>query len=198
MKKIIYLFTPIFIVITIISGVIAPAINMSEDISQKVFRLHIRANSDSDEDQKIKLIVRDELLDKTKDLFNGCSSVCEAVKRTNNNISFIENTVNKIIKIKGFNYNCTVKTDKEYFETRKYESFTLPAGIYDALIIELGQGKGHNWWCVMFPAVCISGCTDEFDSVLTEEEKKMIEEDKYVVKFKIVEVYERLKSVHSA
>ena len=194
MKKAIYLFTPIFIILIIITGVIAPAVDMSEDISQKVLRLHIRANSDSETDQRLKLKVRDELLEETKDIFINCTSVTEAVKRTNDNLDFIQSTVNKIIKKNGFNYNCTVKTDKEYFETRKYESFTLPAGIYDALIIELGQGKGHNWWCVMFPAVCLSGCTEDFDEVLTEEEKKLIEEDGYIVKFKIVEIYERIKN----
>ena len=193
MKKKLYLFAPIFLSLILITTVVTPAVNMSENISDKVFRLHIRANSDSETDQNLKIKVRDELLAETSDLFSDCESLDEAVKSANENIDFIKNTVNKTIENYGFSYNCTVKTDKEFFETRKYEKFTLPAGIYDALIIELGQGKGHNWWCVMFPAVCVSGCADEFDGVLTEEERKLIEEDKYIIKFKVVEIYERIK-----
>ena len=194
MKNKIYLFVPIFLVLTLATSIVAPAVNMSEDISDKVFRLHIRANSDSETDQNLKLIVRDELLKETKDLFSDCKSLEEAVELTNNNIDFIRKTVNKTIKSNGFNFNCSVKIDKEFFETRKYDRFTLPAGVYDALIIELGQGKGHNWWCVMFPAVCISGCSEDFDSALTEEEIKMIESDNYVIRFKAVEIFERIKN----
>ena len=194
MKNKIYLFVPIFLVLTLVTSIVAPAVNMSEDISDKVFRLHIRANSDSETDQNLKLIVRDELLKETKDLFSDCKSLEEAVELTNNNIDFIRKTVNKTIKSNGFNFNCSVKIDKEFFETRKYDRFTLPAGVYDALIIELGQGKGHNWWCVMFPAVCISGCSEDFDSALTEEEIKMIESDNYVIRFKAVEIFERIKN----
>ena len=86
--------------------------------------------------------------------------------------------------------------DKEYFNTREYEEFTLPSGIYNALKIEIGQGKGHNWWCVMFPAICLSGVTDdEINNYLTEDEQKLIYSDsKYEIRFKIVELYEKIKS----
>ena len=194
MKNKIYLFVPIFLVLTLVTSIVAPAVNMSEDISDKVFRLHIRANSDSDTDQNLKLIVRDELLKETKHLFSDCKSLDEAIIRTKDNVDFIKQTVNKTIRNKGFNYACSVKIDKEFFETRKYDRFTLPAGVYDALIIELGQGKGHNWWCVMFPAVCISCCAEDFNSALTEEEIKMIESDNYVIRFKAVEIFERIKN----
>ncbi len=194
MRKIIYIFAPIFILTIIATSAIAPTINMSEDISNKVFRLHIRANSDSPSDQGLKLIVRDVVLEQTRDIFNNCKSVDEALKKTNENIDLIRKTAEKTIKENGCNYPCSVKTDKEFFETRKYNDFTLPAGVYDSLIIEIGQGKGHNWWCVMFPAVCLSGCTEEFDEILTEEEREMIENDKYIVKFKTVEIIERIKT----
>ena len=194
MKRKIYLFAPIFLILVLFTTVIAPAVNMSEDISQKVLRLHIRANSESQTDQNLKLIVRDELLEETKDLFSDCNSLDEAIELTNNNLDFIRKKVDKTIKANGFNYDCKVRIDKEFFETRKYDFFTLPAGVYDALIIELGQGKGHNWWCVMFPAVCISGCAEDFEGTLTDEEIKMIENDNYIVKFKVVEIIEKIKS----
>ena len=194
MKKMIYVFAPIFVLLIIATTVIAPTVNMSEDISTKVFRMHIRANSDTQTDQSLKLDVRDAVLSQTEDIFNGCKSVEEAINKTNENIDLIKKTAEKTISDNGCNYTCKVRTGKEFFETRHYENFTLPAGVYDSLIIEIGEGKGHNWWCVMFPVVCISGCTDDFDKVLTEEEKEMIENNKYIVKFKIVEIYERIKN----
>ena len=193
MKKTIYLFAPLFIIILLITSIISPCISMSENISSKVFRLHIRANSDGYEDQELKLLVRDELLKETRSLFSCCKSVDDAINAVNSNIQRISKTVNKTIEDNGFDYQSSLRVGKEFFETRRYEGFTLPSGVYDSLIIELGDGRGHNWWCVMFPSVCVSGCTDDFDGVLTEEERKLIEEDKYIVKFKVVEIYERIK-----
>ena len=82
---------------------------------------------------------------------------------------------------------------KEYFSTRIYDDFTLPAGIYDSIKIVIGNGEGHNWWCVMFPQVCLSGCTKDLEDDLTDEEIKMIHSKDYIVKFKAVEIYEKLK-----
>ena len=97
------------------------------------------------------------------------------------------------IRQNGYDYKAKVKLTKEYYNTRKYDNFILPAGMYDSLKITIGNAEGHNWWCVMFPTVCLSGCTSDFDKYLTDEEKDLIFNDKYVVKFKIIEIYEKLK-----
>ncbi len=193
MKKL-KVFTSVFLVLTIIVSAFTPVINMSESISNKVFRLHILANSDEKYDQELKLKVRDKILSLSKELYNDCESVDEAINISKDNLDLFRETAQKAIAFYGFEYEARPYVTKEYFNTRKYDNFSLPAGIYDCLKIEIGQGKGKNWWCVMFPSVCLSGCTDDFNGVLTEDERRMIEEDKYIVKFKAVEIYEKLKN----
>lgn len=187
-------FVPVFLVAIIMSSGLPKDIGLSEDISTKVFRMHILANSDSDEDQELKLRVRDRVLKISEEIYANCNNVDDAINATKENISYIKSEAHKVIAFYGYDYAVKSYVDKEYFNTRKYDNFTLPAGMYDCLKIEIGQGKGHNWWCVMFPTVCINGCIDEFNDSLTPEEIKMIESNKYVVRFKAVEIYERVKS----
>ena len=194
MKKKIFLFIPVFLSFVILISSLFPIINMSESISDKVFRLHILANSDEAYDQELKLKVRDKILLLSKELYDGCESVEQAVNVSNNNLALIKETAQKVISFYGYDYEARVYVTKEYFNTRKYDNFSLPAGVYDSLKIEIGEGKGKNWWCVMFPSVCLSGCTSDFDEVLTEEEKELIESDKYIIKFKAVEIYENIKN----
>ena len=194
MKKKGIIFTSIFLSLIIAVCSFTPIVNMSENISEKVFRLHILANSDEKYDQELKLKVRDEVLKHTEIIFSHCSSVKEAINSANSNMSEIAKTAQRVIYDNGYNYPVKAYTTNEYFNTRKYENFTLPAGVYSALKIEIGCGRGKNWWCVMFPAVCITGCSDEFNKSLTEEERKMIESDKYIIKFKAVEIYENIKN----
>lgn len=194
MKKKLLVFVPIFLCALLVVVSITPTITMSESISQKVFRLHILANSDSDEDQQLKLRVRDKILRESEKMFSSCNSVDEAVNISRESIDKLKNISRQVIAYYNYDYDVRAYVTKEYFETREYDNFTLPAGIYDCLKIEIGQGKGHNWWCVMYPSVCISGCTDDFDSTLTEDEKRLIESDNYVIKFKVVEIYEKIKS----
>lgn len=194
MKKKLLVFVPIFLCALLVVVSITPTITMSESISQKVFRLHILANSDSQEDQQLKLRVRDKILQESEEMFSSCSSVEEAINISRESIDKLKNISRQVIAYYNYDYDVRAYVTKEYFETREYDNFTLPAGIYDCLKIEIGQGKGHNWWCVMYPSVCISGCTDDFDSTLTEDEKQLIESDNYVIKFKVVEIYEKIKS----
>lgn len=194
MRTKMFTFVPIFLIALLLFVTISPVITLSEDISTKVFRMHILANSDSDDDQNLKLNVRDKVLSVTEDLYKSCNSVDDAIEFTKDNISLIKSEAQKVINACGYDYNTNVYVTKEYFSTRKYENFTLPAGIYDSLKIEIGEGKGHNWWCVMFPAVCVSGCTDDFGETLTDEEIEMIKSNKYIVRFKAVEIYEKIKS----
>lgn len=195
MSKTIKIFVPIFILILLISSYVAPFIETSEKISNEVFRLHILANSDSEDDQNLKLKVRDDVLKSSQNLFLNCNSLDEIIRVSIENIDFFKTVAENCIKDNGYNYNVNVYVDKEYFNTRKYDKITLPSGIYNALKIEIGQAKGHNWWCVMFPAICLSAVSDEeIYEILDEDEVKLINSnEKYEIRFKIVEVYAKIK-----
>lgn len=196
MNKTLKIFVPLFLVFVFMFSYIAPFIETSENISDQVFRLHILANSDSAEDQQIKLKVRDEILKKGETVFASSNSLEETIELCKNNIALFQQTAEQCLKDNGSDYEVKVYVDKEYFNTREYDEITLPSGIYNALKIEIGQGKGHNWWCVMFPAICLSSVTDdELNKYLSEDEQKLVNSDsKYEVRFKIVEIYEKVKS----
>lgn len=188
------IFLTIFCVLLIVGTSAAPTISNCEEISDKVFRMHILANSDSREDQAVKLKVRDKVLEYSSSLYSGCKTLKQAIEESKKNIKKIESIVNEELKNNGYDYKSKAYVGEEFFDTRIYDDFTLPAGSYNCIKIVLGQGKGHNWWCVMFPSVCISGCVEDFDAVLNDDELKLIKEGNYVMKFKSVELYERIKS----
>lgn len=190
--KISKVFLPLFMILTLSISFIQPIIATSEDISNKVLRLHILANSDSTEDQDLKLKVKNYFLEHTADLFVG-ETLEENIEIAKQNISYIEDLCNSCIKENGYDYKTKVTVDKEYFDTRVYDDFTLPAGIYNSIKIEIGQGNGHNWWCIVFPSVCLSACSESMNDYLTEDEMELIN-DGYTPKFKIVEIYEKIKN----
>lgn len=169
------------------------------EIRSDVLRLHILANSDSEEDQQLKLKVRDAILEEGFEIFDGSVTIENAVNKISPQMNRIKETAEKIIKENGFNYNVTVTLDEEFFSTRIYnDSVTLPAGKYLALKVIIGSGEGKNWWCVMFPALCLPAAEtnqrEEIDKVLNSDEEEIIlESSKYAVKFKIVEIIESLK-----
>lgn len=195
LKKGFKIFVPLFLIICFIFAHITPFIETSEEISEDVFRLHILANSDTAEDQKLKLKVRDEILIKGEEIFKACKTVDEAEEICRKNIDFFEQTAESCIKENGYDYTVRAYVDEEYFNTREYETITLPSGIYNALKIEIGEAQGKNWWCVMFPAICLPSVSDdEINSVLTDDEIALINSNnKYEIRFKIVEVYEKIK-----
>lgn len=193
MKKKIAVFVPVFLAFILFICSFVPLITTGESISNKVLRLHIIANSDSDYDQNVKLKVRDEVLKLSGDIFADCKTLEDAKNVSQNNIDLIQSVANKTLSSLGCSEAATVVVAKEYFSTRIYDDFTLPAGIYDSIKIVIGNGEGHNWWCVMFPQVCLSGCTKDLEDDLTDEEIKMIHSKDYIVKFKAVEIYEKLK-----
>ena len=196
MNKTMKIFVPIFLFLLLISAYVTPFIQTSERISDDVFRLHILANSDNEEDQQLKLKVRDAVLKKGQNVFTDCSSLEDIIASCESNIDLFEETATECIKENGYHYSVNAYVDKEYFNTREYEEITLPSGIYNALKIEIGEAKGHNWWCVMFPAICLSAVSDsEMNNILDEEEIELINSDnKFEIRFKIVEIYEKIKS----
>lgn len=186
------IFLSLFMVFLIVFGITSPIINSCESISNKIFRLHIMANSDSSEDQALKLKVRDCILAETANIFNG-KTIDDNIKIAENNIDYITNICNDCIKNEGYDYSVNVNIVKEFFETRVYDDFILPAGIYNSLKIEIGEANGHNWWCIVFPAVCISACSQSMNDYLTQEEMQIIESG-YTPKFKVIEIYEKIKN----
>ena len=186
------IFLPRFMILTLTLSFIQPIIATSEDISNKVLRLHILANSDSTEDQDIKLALKNYFLENTEDLFVG-KTIEDNIAIAKDNTDYIENLCNSFLLDNGYNYQTNITVDKEYFDTRVYDDFTLPAGVYNSIKIEIGEGNGHNWWCIVFPSVCLSACSTSMRDYLTEEEMELIN-DGYTPKFKIVEIYEKIKS----
>lgn len=170
---------------------VVAAVKTSEDISNKVFRLHILANSNSTEDQNTKLMLKNFILENSEDVIGG-KTLDEAISNAKNNRNEITEMCNEYLKSIGIDYKVVVSVVKEYFKTRVYDDFTLPAGKYNSLKIELGEAKGHNWWCIVFPSVCLSACTESMNDYLNEDEMKLVS-NTYSPKFKVVEIYESAK-----
>lgn len=166
-------------------------------IRDDVVRLHILANSDSEADQQVKIAVRDALLSSGKELFSGTVNKENAAEVLETQNQELTETANRVLRENGFDYEAKIYLADEYFTTRSYENFTLPAGEYLALKVILGDGAGHNWWCVMFPPLCLPAATDNADinAVFSENEVSLIESaPKYEIRFKIIEIIENLKT----
>lgn len=172
----------------------------SEEIRSDVLRLHVIANSDTSVDQNLKLRLRDYILQEGKDIFNGSVNVENAVKKIEPVLPELEKSAKAFVNQAGFDYDVKISLSNEYFTTRTYETVTLPAGEYLALRVVIGSGEGHNWWCVMFPPMCVPAADkkDEIENVFSEKEIKLVEsKPKYEPRFKVVEIYEQLKEIIS-
>lgn len=167
-----------------------------ESIRNKMLRMHVIANSDTEEDQALKLKVRDAVLLAGNEIFDGSITAQDAKEKIEPYIEFLESVALETIKNEGFDYCVKITVEKEYFETRTYDnSVTLPAGYYTAVKVIIGEGEGQNWWCVMFPPMCLPAADAECEisDVLTEDEIKIVTEtEKYKFKFKIVELLEEI------
>jgi len=136
--------------------------------------MHVIANSDSEEDQQLKLKVRDAVLSAGKEVFDGSVTAIEAKEKITPYIDYLENIALETIKNEGFDYNVKITVEREYFNTRTYEnSVTLPAGYYTAVKVIIGEGKGQNWWCVLYPNMCFKGSVFE---VIEEEASESLKE----------------------
>ena len=184
MKKIINIFkNPIFKIIIILSFLlfvytsicaISYAQNVSTDIANSVFRLHVIANSDSTEDQNLKYIVRDNLLKYMNEICKNCSSKEDAIKLVKENSDSFEQIALETIKENGYEYDVNINIGTFEFPTKTYGDISLPAGYYDALRVEIGEAKGQNWWCVMFPPLCF---VDISSGVVPDESKELMEDN---------------------
>lgn len=172
LKMILILSILLFIYTSICALSYAQAV--SSDICNSVFRLHVLANSDSNEDQKLKYIVRDNLLKYMNEICSNCTSKEEAINlATQNKETFKEIALNTIHE-QGYSYTVNINIGNFEFPTKTYGDISLPAGYYDALRVEIGEAKGQNWWCVMFPPLCF---VDISSGVVPEESKEVIKEN---------------------
>lgn len=168
-----------------------------DELRENILRLHIIANSDSEADQNLKLAVRDEILKSSTDIFKDCRDISSACNIAETQLDVIADKANSVIKQNGFNYTAVATVGDAYFETRQYDDFTLPAGTYKSLIVNLGEGKGKNWWCVVFPCVCVPTADDAelSDSVSEGAAQTAQNPQKYIMKFKTAEIYEEFKKI---
>ena len=165
-----------------------------EELRENVFRLHVIANSDSDFDQALKLKIRDAVIAETGDIYDKCQNVEEAKKAAIQNKEKIYGVIQNVLSEENVNYKVQIEIGTAFFDTRHYDTFTLPAGEYQALNIKIGNAQGKNWWCVMYPSLCIASSGAKITDVASEQSAKIANNpQKYVMRFKVVEVYEKIK-----
>ena len=147
-------------VIVVLVGIFGFSGNNGYDKSE-FLRIHIRANSNSDIDQRVKYAVKSEIVDFLTPLLAQATTKDLAIEIINNNIAGIEETANTVLEDNGFSYKSSASIKKENFPTRQYDDVVLESGVYDALIVNLGTGEGNNWWCVVYPPLCFVGGQDD-------------------------------------
>jgi stage II sporulation protein R len=182
-------------------------------IRERVLRLHVLANSDSEEDQQLKLKVRDTIVETAKGLFDNARDEGDALETAREQLPALIAAAQQRVYDEGYDYTVDATLCNMYFTTRYYdkvgggESVTLPAGLYDALRVTIGEGKGKNWWCVVFPPLCVSAAEQpassdgeakaedpaSLDDVLDQNQKEIVTQpEKYEIRFKAVELFEGL------
>lgn len=180
-------------VLTMIFSMI-PFSAQCKNVSDNVFRLHILANSDSETDQNLKLRVRDKVLEYTECLYKNADNLQNAEQLTKESLQDIANVAQREVLDNGYSYQVKAEVRKIHFDTRYYENVTMPSGDYEALRITIGEGKGHNWWCVMYPSLCVGATTnyEELKDKTTDNEYKMMADGGYDVQFKVVEYFQNI------
>lgn len=162
-------------------------------VRQSVVRLHILANSDSEADQALKLAVRDAILTGTSDLFHTPQTKEQAEAAAAAHLQEIEALARAELARQGSDYAVAARIVNRFFDTRVYDTFTMPAGRYDAVQVEIGEGAGKNWWCVMFPPMCVPAATEKDDTPLEDQIRELGEPPRYKPAFALVEALEGLR-----
>ena len=205
MKKLLILSALIFLYVFLNAYSYVSAI--SDNLYNSVFRLHVIANSDSEEDQNLKYIVRDNILNYINEQNKNFSCKEDLIIYMQNHIDYFKEIANKTVQEQGYDYPVTVEIGNFEFPTKTYGDIKFPAGFYDALRVKIGNANGQNWWCVMFPPLCF---VDTTTGIVPEESKEALEEnlseENYTLisdtenssisfKFKIVELFEKARLI---
>ncbi|MBE6584851.1 MAG: stage II sporulation protein R [Ruminococcaceae bacterium] len=191
--------TIIILALSILAGLLP--VHGESEIYDTVVRLHVVANSDSDEDQALKLEVRDAIIGVVAPAVEGCTSQSEAIAAIGGILDDIEREARRVVRERGYGYDVKVDIGEEYYPTKTYESCAFPEGKYVSLRVLIGEAEGQNWWCCLFPSLCLSASgaqskesnEDKFISVgLSSDQYKIITESenpKYKARFKILEAF---------
>lgn len=204
-KKFIVSLVLIISIIYILNSYLTVKEAYMDGIRDEIIRFHVRANSDSEEDQALKLKVRDKILNETRYLLKDSTSIDETRSIMKDNLANIKSIAQKVLEDEGESYDVNVTFGIERFPTRKYGNLVFPAGEYETLMVEIGEGKGQNWWCVMFPPLCFVDITsgtpahaeEDLMEVLSEEEVSLLLAEKkatIILKSKLVELFENTKN----
>lgn len=166
MKRLLKIFMLCFVILL-------PCFFVGCDKNSEVVRIHIRANSNSESDQNVKLKVRDNVVDFITKIISNCDSSDEVLSVLDFNLINIENVADSVLKENGYTYTARASIDYEYFPSRDYDGVTFPSDYYNALIIRLGTGTGDNWWCVAYPPLCFVG--EDYDGNEIKYKSKLLE-----------------------
>lgn len=198
-QKILLLFCVLFLCVTVCN--VLP-IHGEEKIYESVVRLHVLANSDSDEDQALKLKVRDAVLSYVSPRVIDSKSREEAIEILQGELTNIEAVSAKVVKEEGYDYPVKVTLTVEEYPTRNYEAMSFPSGEYVSLRVMLGEAEGQNWWCVLFPPLCLSTASEKAENEeafiavgLNSDQYKIITETEdatYYLRFKLLEAIENM------
>lgn len=168
-------------------------------LEQKMIRLHVIANSDTQADQTLKLQVRDQILEEATGILEESADMADAQKRLTAALPQLEETARQEIVNRGYDYSVSARLEETEFPTKEYDGFALPSGRYLALRVVIGEGAGQNWWCVVYPPLCTVASTDLEETAvasgLGEEDISLITEENtgYVLKFRSLELWEQIR-----
>ena len=183
--------------LTLTAGVWASASESA--LAEQVLRLHVVANSDSDRDQALKLLVRDAVLAQAGGLLDGVSDQESAEQALTPHLDELARTAEEVLATEGCGDTVTVALADQWFPTKEYDGFSLPAGQYRALRVTIGEGRGRNWWCVVFPPLCLGSVTEESveavaGEALSDDQVALItgQDGGYVLKFRFIEWWNEL------
>ena len=172
----------------------------SQTLNEQIIRLHVVADTDDPVDQEVKLQVRDEVLRLVETIKNGAASKEEALTRLREQLPELQKAANNVLQRLSKHYKAVVTLEEEAFPTRFYDTFSLPAGVYDSLRVTLGRGDGQNWWCVVFPDLCVPAASAEVENTAVEAgfsdslSKTLTRQDGYEVRFWLLDFFGKLKN----
>ncbi len=170
-------------------------------LKNNLIRMHIVANSDSQEDQEVKLKVKDAIVSYLEPAMEKITNKEDAWQYISENLHNLEDKANQVLKDLGQKVTATVKLTREEFDKREYDTFSLPSGVYDSLRVQIGAGEGKNWWCVAFPTLCMPATTDEFSDTAVSSGfsdplvNTLAEEKEYQVRFFFLDLIGKVEKI---